>query len=161
LRAPAIRAAKQREQPMSFNQTFQIVNNSKYTLYLDQVGSDNLGDGHWPATVDANSKSDSFTQNGFFSVNATAVYSLQGSNPPINAYLHFYCVGVDPALHVNMTMQFSPPPLFSGSKIAENNSTNGQSYEAKTASSTSTRLEISTTGNGSSRGTAIFTIGEG
>lgn len=145
---------------MSFTQTFQIVNNSNYTLYLDQVGSQNLGDGEWPTSVAPRSTSPTFKQTGFFSVNPTAVYNFQGSNPPETAYLHFYCVGVAPALHVNMTMEFSPPPVSVGSSIAENNTENGHSYTTETATTNNVPiLTISTTGNGSSRGNAIFTIG--
>src|SRR5882757_5619918 len=136
---------------MSFTQTFSIVNNSNYTMYLDQVGSNNLGDGDWPTSVAARSTSPSFNQTGSLSVNPTAVYSLQGTTPPVNAYLHFYCAGVDPFLHVNMTMEFSPAPIYVGSSIAENNTDNGRSYETQTASSNNvTVLSIGTTGNGSS-----------
>ena len=139
---------------MSFSETFQIVNNSNYTLVLDQTGSDNLGDGEWPTSIGPQSTAAEFTQTGFFSVNPTAVYAVEGISPPVNIYMHFYCVGVDPALHVNMTMTFSPGPAFSGSSIAENNSTNGHSWNTN-----DTTLDISETGNGSSRGTAIFTVG--
>ncbi|PIT05015.1 hypothetical protein TSA1_32960 [Bradyrhizobium nitroreducens] len=145
---------------MSFVQTFQIVNNSTYTLYLDRIGSTNLGDGEWPATVAGNSKSPTFKQTGSSDINPTAVYNFQGTHIPINAYLHFYCVGVDPALHVNMTMQFSPPPVSIGSSISEDNTDNGHSYTTDTATTDHVPiLRISTTGNGSSRGNAIFTIG--
>ena len=142
---------------MSFNQTFSIVNKSKYKLTLDENGSKDLGDGEWPTTVGPNSTSPSFGQNGFFSVNPTAVYIIDGANK--NAYLHFYCAGVAPGVRVNMTMQFSNGALFTGSAIAENNSTNGHEYVTKTASPGTTLLEIGEFGNGSSRGTAIFTIG--
>ena len=145
---------------MSFTQTFSIVNDSNYALYLDQVGSNNLGDGDWPPSVAAKTTSPSFKQTGAFSVNPTAVYSLQGTTPPVNVYLHFYCVGVDPALHVNMTMEFSPAPIYVGSSISENNSDNGHSYETQAASSNNVSvLNSSTTGNGAARGEASFTIG--
>lgn len=140
-----------------FTQTFTIVNNSRFTLYLDKHGSNNLGDGKWPTSVAPKSTAPSFQQTGTFSVNPTAVYSLQGSNPPINAYLHFYCAGIDPLVHVNMTLQFSPPPLFVGSSIFE---TNSHSKQTRTAdNNTTSLLDITTVDNGSWTGSATFTIG--
>jgi hypothetical protein len=139
---------------MSFTQQFTIVNNTGFTLVLDLVGSDNLGDGEWPTSVAPHTTTPAFKQTGFFSVNPTAVYQFQGASPANTAYLHFYCVGVDPALHVNMTMA-SSGAFVAGSSIKENNTDNGHSW----TTDSSNPLEISTTGNGSSRGEAVFTIG--
>lgn len=146
---------------MSFSETFTIVNSSNYTLYLDAAGSQNLGDGAWPAQVPARTTSAPFKQTGFFSVNPTAVYALGGTNPPVSAYLHFYCAGVDPFLRVNMTMQFSPGPVFAGSSISENNTDNGHSWTTATANGSQSIIEIGTTGNGASLGSATFTIAAG
>jgi hypothetical protein len=140
---------------MSFSESFTIVNNSGYTLVLDPAGSSSLGNGDWPATIAPHSTPKSFTQSvplGY--LNPTAVYQAQGAVPAANIYLHFYCIGVAPALHVNMTMVFSTGTPFPGSSIAENNTNNGHSYVTN-----NTTLNIGTTGNGTSGGSAIFTIG--
>ena len=145
-----------------FQETFKIVNNSSYTLYLDTKDSQKLGDGAWPKTVEPKSTSAPFNQTGHKDVNPTAVYNLQGSNPPINAYLHFYLWGIDPAVHVNMTLDFGGTvSLFVGSSISENN-THGTSWETKTAPKDgATKLNIDSTGNGKTYGDATFTIGAG
>ena len=143
-------ALRKGENMALFNETFTIVNNTGYTLALDKVGSQNLGDGNWPASVAAHSTAGNITQSGSFSVNPTAVYQLQGASPANTAYLHFYCAGLDPFLHVNMTLKFSGS-VVPGSSISENNSLHTQTN--------STTLVISTTDDGSSQGSATFTIG--
>ena len=143
---------------MPYSENFSIVNNSNCTLYLDSVGSKNLAG--WPQTVAPRSTSPTFKQTNSVDLNPTAVYNLQGSNPAISAYLHFYCTGLDPLLHVNMTMQFSQGALYVGSSISEDNTDNGHSFETQTATTSNIQiLNIGTTGNGSSQGNAIFTIG--
>lgn len=131
-----------------YTETFVIVNNSPYTLTLDTHGSSGLGNGDWPTTIAPNTTAPSFVQTGNFDVNPTAVYIMNGANT--NVYLHFYCTGLDPLLHVNMTMTFSNGAPCSGSSIAENNSHSDQFNN--------TTLSISTTDDGSSTGTATFTI---
>ena len=140
---------------MSFDQTFVIVNNSPYTLVLDTSGSENLGNGEWPSSIAPFTTPASFPQSGTFSVNPTAVYMCQGANPPVNIYMHFYCALADPALHVNMTMDFSGAAVFPGSCISETNS-----IPAVPQVCAPQELFIRTTQlSGSSRGTATFTVG--
>jgi hypothetical protein len=57
-----------------------------------------------------------------------------------------------------MTLQYSGQFL-PGSAIAENNTDNGHSYNSTDNPNSQNILELETNGNGSTRGTAIFTIG--
>lgn len=143
---------------MSFDQTFNLVNNTGYTLVLDTVNSDNLSDAPWPAQIPPHTSATPFVQTGFSNVNPIAIYMVQGASPANSVRLNFYCAGVDPLLHVHMTLQFAGNFL-PGSAIAESNTDNGHSYNSTDAPNSQGILEIETNGNGSSRGTAIFTIG--
>jgi hypothetical protein len=58
---------------MSFSETFSIVNNSGDTFYPDQIGSENLGDGDWPATVAPRSNGHSFETQTATSNNITVL----------------------------------------------------------------------------------------
>ena len=135
-----------------FEQSFTIVNNTDYTLIMDKHASHKLGDGKWPDTIAPRSTTPSFRQTGGTNVNPTAVYAAQNASPPMSAYLHFYCAGIDPLLHVNMTLDFSNEKV-PGSSIAETNTENGR------WTTNDTTLEITTTGVGSSKGRAVFNIG--
>jgi len=142
-----------------YNTTFVIVNNSGYTLTLDKSLSENLGGADWPSSIAPHTTAASFQQSGQTNVNPTAVYLVNDSSPSSSIQLHFYCWGLDPLLHVNMTMTFSGQP-FPGSSIAENQSHTNQSTSTFTAQGDgSYRAEIETTDNGASNGTATFTIG--
>jgi len=143
---------------MSFFQYFVLTNNTDCTWVLDTVNSQNLGDAPWPATIAPHSTADTFEQTGFTNVNPIAIYMQQGGTSANSVRMNFFCDGVDPLLHVHMTMQYSGQYL-SGSFISENNTDNGHSYTTSSTSNDKNILEISTTGNGSSRGTAIFQIG--
>jgi hypothetical protein len=143
------------EGEMSYTEYFTIKNNSPYTLVLDQTGSKNIGNGVWPTTIPPYTTTPQFNQAEFADLNPTAVYAAENSSPATNIYLHFYCWSVDPLLHVNMTMTFSSGAPWAGSSIGETNSLNGE-WTTVTAPA---ELNIDTTGNGSSRGEAVFTVG--
>lgn len=143
---------------MSFDQTFNLINSTGYTLVLDTVNSDNLGDAPWPAQIPPHMTAAPFVQTGFSNVNPIAIYMFQGASPANSVRLNFYCASVDPLLHVHMTMQFTGDFL-PGSLIAEDITSNGHSYNSSDTPNSQGILEIETNGNGSSRGTAIFGIG--
>jgi hypothetical protein len=140
-----------------YNETFIIYNYTPYELTLDKSLSGNLGNGNWPSSIAAGSASSpataTITQSGSTNVNPTAVYIVQ-SNPAINAILHFYCWGLDPLLHVNMSMSLSSPnfPI----AIWENNSHSDQTR----SSATGEALNLDTTDDGASAGTAKFVLGQ-
>jgi hypothetical protein len=140
---------------MSFNQTFKIYNYTSNQMTLDAVNSEGL-DNAWPSTIPANSGNEpgyaEFSQNGFFSVNPTAIYILQSSQS-INATLHFYCAGAGLTVQVTTTLEYSSTPSFS-SAIQETNTNPPQT------DSGSNNLSIKDFGNNSSRGTATFVIGK-
>jgi hypothetical protein len=140
---------------MPYVETFTIVNNSQYALQLDTTNSKNIGDNIWPSTVAARSTSLPFPQKGSLSnLNPTALYQLAGSASPVNITMHFFCDGVDPVVHVNMTMKFSSSSAeLSGSSIYQTNS--------NPPITDSTDLDIEWTGDGSSQGSATFTVGAG
>ncbi len=142
---------------MSFDQTFNLINNTGYTLVLDTVDSQNLG-GVWPAQIAPHTTAPPFVQNDSIDINPIAVYLMEGSSPANSVRLNFYCYGVDPLVHVHMTLQFSGNFL-PGSAIAEDNTNNGHSYESTDSPNSHNALELKSEGNGSTRGTAIFTIG--
>jgi len=136
-----------------FEEWFTIINNTDYTLMLDKHASHKLGDGKWPTTIAPRTTTSQFQQTGNTNVNPTAVYAAQDATPPLNVYLHFYCAGIDPLLHVNMTMDFNTEVNLPGSSIAETNTDNGK------WKTNDTTLDITTTGVGTSRGKAVFKIG--
>jgi hypothetical protein len=136
-----------------FQETFSIVNNSACTMTLDGSKSTGLGDGQWPATIAPNTTA-GLVQTGSARIEVTAVYRLDAETVRTSVAMHFFCAGVDPVVHVNMTMTFDPYPPGAGSSIAETNSTNSWTTN-------DTTLNISTTGNGKTAGRAVFTIGGG
>jgi hypothetical protein len=144
-----------RENTMSFNQTFQIYNCTPYQMTLDLVNSENLDDA-WPSTIPAQSATGpgyvEFNQNGFFSVNPTAIYIVQ-SSPSINATMHFYCAGTGLTVQVTTTLEYSSTPSYL-SLIQESNTNPAQQDTG------SNNLSIKDFGNNASRGTAIFVIGQ-
>jgi hypothetical protein len=134
-------------------ETFTIVNNSTYDLNLDTTNSRNL-DGVWPTSIAARTTSQPFKQSDHASVNPTALYMMAGIASPTNVNMHFFCDGFDPLLHVNMTMSFSSNSAeFAGSSIYENNS--------NPPITNNTSLAIDVTNDGSSQGSATFTVGTG
>jgi hypothetical protein len=143
------------ENQMSFNQTFKIYNYTPNQMTLDAVNSEGL-DNAWPATIPAQSATGpgyvEFSQDGFFSVNPTAIYILQGSTA-INATLHFYCAGTGLTVQVTTTLEYSSTPNFS-SAIQETNTNPPQT------DSGSNNLSIKDFGNNASRGIATFVIGQ-
>ena len=143
---------------MSFDQTFNLINNTGYTLVLDTVNSQNLDGAPWPTQIAPHTSATPFVQSGFGDVNPIAIYMIQGANPANSVRLNFYCWGVDPLVHVHMTLQYSGQFL-PGSAIAENNTDNGHSYNSTDNPNSQNILELKSNGNGSTRGTAIFTIG--
>ncbi|MEY2340994.1 hypothetical protein AB4090_02655 [Acidithiobacillus sp. IBUN Pt1247-S3] len=140
---------------MSFNQTFQIYNCTPYKMTLDSVNSENLDDA-WPSTIPAQDASGpgyvEFEQDGFFSVNPTAIYIMQ-STPSINATMHFYCAGTGLTVQVTTTLEYSSNPPFTN-LIRESNTNPDQEATG------SNNLSIKDFGNNSSRGIAIFVIGQ-
>ena len=140
---------------MSFNQTFQIYNCTPYQMTLDSANSENLDDA-WPSTIPAQSASGpgyvEFEQDGFFSVNPTAIYIMQ-STPSINATMHFYCAGTGLTVQVTTTLEYSSTPSFTN-LIRESNTNPDQEDTG------SNNLSIKDFGNNSSRGIAIFVIGQ-
>ncbi|NQD96049.1 hypothetical protein HP532_25630 [Pseudomonas sp. CrR25] len=137
-----------------FTQSFTIVNNSAYSLTL--LDESNQGDGDWPKSIPANSTTPVFVQTGRLSVNPTVTYGCDGANPAISITMHFYCMGLAPLLTANMYMTFSSETPFNNSSIyLDNNFHDG----ATATYPPQNPLTINTTGNGSSTGQAIFTVG--
>lgn len=137
-----------------YTESFTIVNNSPYSLTL--LNEDNQGDGEWPKSIPAHSTTPVFKQTGRLSINPTVTYGCDGASPAISITMHFYLWGVSPLLTANMYMSFSNNEPFKNSSIYLDNNF----HDGATASyPPDTSLEIKTTGNGSSTGKAVFTVG--
>lgn len=137
-----------------YTESFKIVNNSSYSLTL--LNGENEGDGSWPKSIPAGSTTAVFKQTGKLSINPTITYGCDGASPAVSITMHFYMFGLDPLLTANMYMSFSNNEPFTNSSIyLDNNFNEG----ATSIYPPDTSLEIKTTGNGSSTGNAIFTVG--
>ncbi len=137
-----------------YTQTFTIVNNSPYSLTL--LSEQNEGGANWPESIPAHTTTASFVQTGNTKVNPTVTYGCDGASPAVSITMHFYCTGLDPLLVANMYMSFSSDTPFNNSSIYLNNNF----HDGATCTYPPTEnLAINTTGNGSSTGSATFTVG--
>ncbi|NOQ72110.1 MAG: hypothetical protein GQ574_08920 [Crocinitomix sp.] len=104
-----------------YSSQFTVVNNSGYTLTLNEDASSGLSNGNWPTSIETGTAPKTGIQTGNVNINLTAIYDVKGDGIPEGAYIKLdYYIAVFIFGHVSMSLTPVGVFLESGSIWVDN-----------------------------------------